>query len=130
MESILKKGLSILLGILLILCFDKVSAFFTWLFVLDYTKPTLSIAGEIVVRFLTFAISYTVVGVIFKFKNRRLMSFIYFIVSTLIGFVLAYIVWCFETYILIFGIVFAIILVLVIVISVLLSRKIKREKEE
>ena len=101
--------------LLLLLCsgvFADILNFFAWLFTLQYSQPDTSIAGGIMVRILTFVVSYSLVGVIFNalgWFNSRIMKIAYFIISTLLGFVIAYIVWGIEQYILIIGIVMGVI---------------------
>lgn len=88
--------------------------FFTWLFMIQYITPETSIAGSIIVRCLTFAVSYTLVGLIFNsigWFNSKLMSIAYFIISTLLGFVLAYIVMLIEKHLLVIGIILGVILI-------------------
>ena len=93
--------------LLLLLCsgaFADILRFFAWLFTLQYSQPDTSIAGDIVVRVLTFLVSYGLVGLIFNVQgwfNIKAMSAVYFIISTLLGFPLAYVVWVIEQYILI-----------------------------
>ena len=104
----MKRLTGLLAGIvlLLLLCsgiFADIIEFFTWLFTLQYITPETSIAGSIIVKVLTFAVSYTLVGLIFNsigWFNSKLMSIAYFIISTLIGFVLAYIVMLIEKHLL------------------------------
>ena len=110
-------GLVAGLVLLFLLCsgiFVDIIEFFTWLLMLQYASPDTSIAGDVVVRILTFAVSYTLVGIIFNsigLFNGKIMSITYFIISTLVGFVLAYIVMLIETYLLEIGLVLGIILV-------------------
>ncbi|MDY5669401.1 MAG: hypothetical protein SPF87_03050 [Bacilli bacterium] len=107
--------------ILLLLCsgiFADLVRFFAWLFTLQYSQSDTSVAGSIIVRILTFVVSYGLVGLIFKCLdcfNSKAMSIIYFIISTLLGFVLAYVVWVIEKYILVIGIVMGVIFLGVIV---------------
>lgn len=106
--------------ILLLLCsgaFTDIARFFAWLFTLQYSQPETSVAGGIVVRILTFMVSYSLVGVIFNalgWFNSKAMSIAYMVVSTLLGFALAYLVWTIEQYILIIGIIFGIVVLFTI----------------
>lgn len=125
--------------LLLLLCsgaFADVARFFAWLFTLQYSAPDTSIAGGIVVRILTFLVSYSLVGVIFNaigLFNSKVMSVAYFIISTLLGFALAYLVWTIEQYILIIGIIFAAIVILAVVFLIVwftfLKKKIEKQTE-
>lgn len=118
--------------LLLLLCsgiFVDIIEFFTWLFTLQYITPETSIAGSIIVKILTFAVSYTLVGIIFNalgWFNGKIMSLAYFIVSTLLGFVLAYIVMLIETHLLAIGITLGFILLVAIAIIVFLAIKDKK----
>lgn len=118
--------------ILLLLCsgaFADVARFFAWLFTLQYSQPETSVAGGIVVRILTFAVSYSLVGVIFNalgWFNSKAMSIVYFVISTLLGFALAYLVWCIEAYILIIGIIMGVVTafaIAFIVVWMILNKK-------
>lgn len=92
--------------------------FMLWLFKLQYSAPETSLAAGIGVRVLTFLVSYSLVGIIFRtigLFDSKLMSFVYFVISTLLGFLLAYIVWIIETYIIVIGIILLCILLVIIV---------------
>lgn len=111
--------------------FSKCVDIFTWLFMLNYNGPEISIVGNIIVRALTFAVSYTVVGLIFKLLgwfNGKAMSIVYFVMSTLIGFILAYAVWLVEEYYLILIIIFG--SVLVVAITILMIMRTRGKKQE
>ena len=117
------------LVLLFLLCsgiFLHTIKFFTWLFTLQYITPETSIAGSIIVKVLTFAVSYTLVGLIFNslgWFNSKVMSVAYLIVSTLLGFVLAYIVMLIETYLLAIGIILGVILIASIVVLIVIHIK-------
>lgn len=88
--------------------------FIAWLLLLQYSGPETSLFGEIVVRVLTFLTTYGLVGCIFDafgWYNSRWMKAFYWIISTIVGFIVAWIVWFFETYLLIIGIVLGFVLV-------------------
>lgn len=120
--------------LLLLLCsgaFANIIRFFSWLFALQYSAPETSIAGGIIVRVLTFLISYGLVGVLFSalgWFNSKVMRIVYFIISTLIAFALAYLVWTIETYIMVIGIVMGIIMAGVIIFFVVNYILRKRKK--
>ena len=104
--------------------------FFAWLFTLKYTQPETSIVGGIIVRLLTFAVSFGSVYFVFNlfgFFNSRIMSFAYFVISSLAGFCLAYIVWTIEQHIIVIGIVFGVVLFLAVVGIILIN--VFRKKE-
>ena len=88
-----------------------------WLVKVENSAPNISVFGAIIVRVLTFLISYSLVGIIFKsldWFNSKLMSIIYFVISTLIFFVLAYVVWLVEEHILIIGIIFGGVMLMIV----------------
>ena len=111
---------------------EEIVNFFTWLVTLNATQSEISKIGEIFVKNATFAISFATVGIIsktFKLFNGNLMSVGYFIVSTIVSFVLCYIVMLLETYLLYIAIFVGIALAMVITIVVVLYVKSrKREK--
>ena len=127
----MKKLSGILAGIvlLLLLCsgiFTDILKFFTWLFTLQYVTPETTVAGSIIVKVLTFLVSYTLVGLIFNalgWFNSKVMSIAYFVVSTLLGFVLAYIVMLIETHLLAIGITLGVILLLAVGVWIAIAVK-------
>lgn len=63
-----------------------------WLFQLSLTDFGLSPFAEIGIKSLTFLLSYSLVGILFNalgFFDSDIMKFVYFVVSTLIGFALS-----------------------------------------
>ena len=131
----MKRLLGFLAGIvlLLLLCsgiFVDNIEFFTWLFTLQYITPETSVAGSIIVKILTFAVSYTLVGIIFNalgWFNSKIMSIAYFVISTLLGFALAYVVMLIETHLLEIGITLGVIFVLSIAVIIFIATKNKRK---
>lgn len=121
--------------LVLLLCsgvFADIINFFTWLFTLEYITPDTSVAGSIIVKVLTFAVTYTLVGIIFNslgWFNSKVMSTVYFIISTILGFLLAFIVMIIEKYILVIGIILGVIFiissVLIIIIHIKNKEKVK-----
>ena len=87
--------------ILLLLCsvFLNIAKFFECLFVLKYNAPETSMVAGVTIRIFTFLVSYGLVELVFNalgWFNTKLMSISYFIISTLLEFVLAFLVWVFE----------------------------------
>lgn len=109
--------------------FEGITNFFVWLVTLNMTQSSVSTVGEIFVKVATFAITYTVVGIIFNaigWFDSDAMKIVYFIISTLISFALCYVVMIFETHLLLFSIIFGVILAAVIaffIITGIRSRK-------
>lgn len=93
--------------------FETITNFFVWLVTLNMTQSSVSTAGEIFVKVATFAITYTVVGIIFNaigWFDSDAMKIVYFIISTMISFALCYVVMILETHLLIISIICGIII--------------------
>lgn len=78
---------------------EKAVTFLLWLVKLDLTKNSVSNFGEVIVKAATFAITYTVVGWIFKtlgWFNSKAMKLVYVIISTVVSFGLCFVVSLFE----------------------------------
>jgi hypothetical protein len=99
-----------------------------WLFQLSLTDFGLSPFVEIGIKSLTFVLSYALVGILFNalgFFDSDIMKFVYFVVSTLIGFALsAVIMFLQENIIIISWSIFGIFMVTVIAI---VTYKIKKK---
>lgn len=123
------KFLGLLFSLLLIILIGSGSIgylyrFFLWLFTLQYSAPETSVAAGIVVRILTFLVSYSLVGIVFGVLNwfdKKAMSLAYFVLSTILGFGLSYIVWKIEKHILIVGLVLGGILFLIAIFIILIN---------
>lgn len=110
--------------------FEGITNFFVWLVTLNMTQSSVSTVGEIFVKVATFAITYTVVGIIFNaigWFDSDAMKIVYFIISTLISFALCYVVMIFETHLLLLSIIFGVILVAVIAFFIITGIR-SREK--
>lgn len=123
--------------LLLLMCsgiFGDLLTFVGWLFALRYSQPETSIFGGIVVRILCFSVSFELVGLIFHsigWFNRKVMSAAYFVVSTLVGFILAFAVWTIEEHILIVGLILGIVFVvtgIAFVVRKILKMKMETDK--
>lgn len=101
-----------------------------WLFTLSMTQSSVSITREIFAKAATFVISYSVVGAIFRaigWFDSDIMKVAYFVISTIVSFVLCYIVMIFETHLLLIAIIAGVLLIGGIAVCILLSRLTKRE---
>lgn len=110
--------------------FEGITNFFVWLVTLNMTQSSVSTVGEIFVKVATFAITYTVVGIIFNaigWFDSDAMKIVYFIISTLISFVLCYVVMIFETHLLLLSIILGVILAAVIAFFIITGIR-SREK--
>ena len=93
--------------------FEKAVTFLLWLVKLDLTKNSVSNFGEVIVKAATFAITYTVVGWIFKtlgWFNSKAMELVYVIISTVVSFALCFVVSLFEEHYIIGSIVGGVLL--------------------
>lgn len=126
-------GIAFIVGLVMLLpllqYFKQIVRFFTWLVMLDYTSPNVSFCAGLTIRILTAAITYSAVGLFFKFLNwfnTRTMRLVYFIISTILTFMLTWLFYILETYWWIFLIVFGTIIITGIVIFVI--TKIEKKK--
>ena len=98
-----------------------------WLFQLSLTDFGLSPANEVIIKLLTFIISYALVGIIFSalgLFDSDVMKYVYFVVSTLIGFVLsAVIMFLQEHIILISWSILGISIISLISVSLVIKRR-------
>lgn len=105
--------------------------FLLWLFALKEATKEISVAGNIVVRVLTFGITYSLVGGIFEFLgwfNSKAMKWLYFVISTIIAFILSYIVWKIEENIVTILIILSVLMVFAIVYIIFRLIEYRREK--
>lgn len=81
--------------------FEWCTNVFVWLITLNYSSPTISVFGQLFVKYSTWIVTFTSVGIIFKslnLFNSDAMKLVYFVVSTLISFALSYVVMILEQY--------------------------------
>ena len=75
-----------------------------WLFQLSLTDFGLSPVMEVIIKLLTFIISYALVGIIFSalgLFDSDVMKYVYFVISTLIGFALSYVIMVLQKHIIV-----------------------------
>lgn len=111
--------------------FTKVTEFFVWLVTLHYSNSEISAIGEIFVKVASFLVSFGAVGVIFEligFHDKKLMSWSYYLISTLLSFVLCYIVMIFEKNLLVISIILGVLLALIIIFIINIEIKDKKKK--
>ena len=96
-----------------------------WLFQLSLTDFGLSPAIEVIIKILTFVISYGLVGIIFNalgLFDSDVMKYVYFVISTLIGFALSAVIMFLQEHIILIS--WSILGISIIsIISVLLVNK-------
>lgn len=111
--------------------FEWCTNVFVWLITLNYSSPTISVFGQLFVKYSTWIITFTTVGMIFKSLNwfdSDAMKLAYFVVSTIISFVLSYVVMILENYAIYIAIGLAVIILTLIIIIVVLYIKNKKTK--
>ena len=109
----------------------KMIEFFTWLFLLEYTQSEISLVGEIVIRALTFAITFTSVRILFGLTgwwNSKAMQIVYWVISTIVSFGLSYIVMSLEQHMV--TILIVLIIVAVVILAVWLTVYFVRKKKQ
>lgn len=125
--------------VLIFLCtsglIEPITKVFVWLITLDSKSPDISIFGQLVAKYGTWIITYSLVGVLFNalgWFNSTTMKIVYFIASTIISFLLSWLIMILESYLWIIAIVIGVILVigLGVFVTLLIYNKKKRAKEE
>lgn len=111
--------------------FEWCTNVFVWLITLNYSSPTISVFGQLFVKYSTWIITFTTVGMIFKRLNwfdSDAMKLVYFVVSTLISFALSYVVMILEQYAVYIAIGLGlIILILASIITILYVKSKKKD---
>lgn len=102
----------------------KLTNFFLWLFTISMTDFGISREAEISIKIGTFIVTYLLVGIIFnvvELFDSGLMKVLYFIISTMIGFVLSWLVMIIQKHIKTIIVVGHIILSLVLLTIILID---------
>lgn len=125
--------------VLIFLCtsglIEPITKVFVWLITLDSKSPDISMFGQLVAKYGTWIITYSLVGVLFNafgWFNSSAMKIVYFIASTIISFLLSWLIMMLESYLWIIVIVIGVILVigLVVFVTLLIYNQKKKAKEE
>ena len=104
-----------------------------WLVTLDMSAPTISIIGEIFVKYATWLITFSIVGTIFKsfgWFDSAAMKIVYAIISTIISFVLSFVIMVLENYLIYIVILLVSVICLMITIGVILHFKNRNKNRE
>ena len=114
---------------------EPITKVFVWLITLQFDSPNISIFGQLVAKYGTWIITYSLVGVLFNalgWLNSTAMKIVYFILSTIISFLLSWLIMILESYLWIIAIVIGVILVigLGVFVTLLIYNKKKKAKEE
>ena len=125
--------------ILIFLCtsglIEPITKVFVWLITIDSNSPDISIFGKLVAKYGTWIITYSLVGILFRslgWFNSTAMKIVYFILSTIISFLLSWLIMVLENYLWIIAIIIGVLLVvgLGVFITLLIYNKKKKAKEE
>jgi hypothetical protein len=100
-----KKTLGSFIGliVLIFVCtsglIEPITKVFVWLITLQFNSPDISVFGQLVAKYGTWIITYAVVGFIFNvldWFNTTAMKIVYFIISTIISFLLSWLIMTLE----------------------------------
>ena len=125
--------------ILIFLCtsglIEPITKVFVWLITIDSNSPDISIFGQLVAKYGTWIITYSLVGILFRslgWFNSTAMKIVYFILSTIISFLLSWLIMVLENYLWIIAIIIGSLLVIGfgVFITLLIYDKKKKAKEE
>lgn len=136
----MKKTLAAICGlaILIFICtsglIEPITKVFVWLITLQHNSPNISVFGQLVAKYGTWIITYSLVGILFNalgWFNSGAMKIVYFIVSTIISFLLSWLIMIFEQYLWIIAIIIGCLLLVMIgtmIVMLAVNRKKKQEK--
>ena len=123
--------------VLIFLCtsglIEPITKVFVWLITIDSNSPDISIFGQLVAKYGTWIITYSLVGVLFNalgWFNSTAMKILYFILSTIISFLLSLLIMIFENYLLVIAIVIGVLLIMGLGIFITLFIYNKKKKAE
>lgn len=137
----MKKTLAsfVVLILLIFLCtsglIEPITKVFVWLITLQFNSPDISIFDQLVAKYGTWIITYIVVGYIFNtlgWFNSTAMKIVYFIISTIISFLLSWLIMALEKYLWIIVIVIGVVLLILtgVRVTILIIKKKKESKKE
>lgn len=123
--------------VLIFLCtsglIEPITKVFVWLITIDSNSPDISIFGQLVAKYGTWIITYSLVGVLFNalgWFNSTAMKIVYFILSTIISFLLSWGIMILENYLLVIAIVIGVLLIIGLGILITLFICSKKKKVE
>ncbi len=112
--------------------FEWFTKIFVWLITIDSKAPTISIVGQIFVKYSTWIITFSAVKKIFKalgWYDSDAMKMVYFAISTLVSFVLSYVIMILEKYILWIALGFICLIIILIILYVICIIKDKKKQK-
>ena len=110
---------------------EAITTVAVWLITLNLNAPTISILGQLLVKYGTWIITFTFVGKLFKalgWFNTWAMKIVYFVVSAIISFALSWVIMVFEQYMWIIAIIVGSILIALIALAIALYVVNKRKE--
>ncbi len=113
--------------------FGWCTSVFVWLITLNNSSPSISVFGQLFVKYATWIVAFSMVGIIFKrlnWFNSDAMKLVYFIISTIISFVLSYVVMVLEDYVIYVAMVLGTLILTLIVIIIILYIKRRKQKNK
>ena len=126
-------GLALIIFVFTSGLFECITKVTVWLITLDMNAPTISIVGQLIAKYGTWIITYLLVGIMFNYFgwfNSNVMKIIYAIVSTVISFLLSWLIMAIERYLLIIVIIILVLLVGSIAIAIVAWRKMKKKENK
>lgn len=137
----MKKTLGSIVGliVLIFICtsglIEPITKVFVWLITLQFNSPDISVFGQLVAKYGTWLITYVVVGFIFNaldWFNSTAMKIVYFIISTIISFLLSWLIMVLENYLWIIAIVVGVVMLIVLggIATLYVIKKKKESKDE
>ena len=124
----MKKKIAAFVGLCAVLFFVTSGLFewftkiFVWLITIDSKTPTISVVGQIFVKYSTWIITFRLVKKLFKaigWYDSDAMKMVYFAISTLVSFALSYVIMIFEKYILWIALGFICLIVILIILYII-----------
>ena len=115
-------GLVILIFLLTSGLIEPITEVFVWLITLQYNSPDISVFGQLVAKYGTWIITYSLVGILFSvlgWFNSGAMKIVYFIASTIISFLLSWLIMILEQYLWIIAIIIGCLLLVMVGVLVI-----------
>ena len=120
--------------VLIFLCtsglIEPITKVFVWLITIDSNSPDICIFGQLIAKYGTWMITYSLVGILFKalrWLNSTAMKIFYLILSTIISFLLSWVI----NYLVVIAIVIGVLLLIGIgiLVTIFIYNKKKRAEE-
>ena len=113
--------------------FETLINVFSWIIVLNLKTPTISIISQIIVKYGTWIITYSLVGAMFKFFGlfeSKIMRIAFFVLSTIISFALSWVFMILENYLMIIAIIIGSLILAALVVIIIMFVLYKKRTTE